>query len=207
MKLGKVLGLSAALCLWMLPLAAQETNNVEQLKKQLQELQQKFQKQQEEQRQQIEALQKQLEALLQQHKPEQAAATNQSSATDPTAAVPSLGPPAEQPWSPSQPISLGRAGSAYMNVSFDALMDFGGSTASDPSARMGCATSVASYRGCCRRRFIPKGSSACLTVKVGLRSVFAIRSRRETTVELRLTVVFAARAICFTRRGSHRPSI
>jgi len=50
MKLGKVLGLSAALCLGALPLAAQETNNVEQLKKQLQELQQKFQKQQAEQR-------------------------------------------------------------------------------------------------------------------------------------------------------------
>ena len=47
MKLEKVFGLSSVLCLSAMPLAAQETNNVEQLKKQLQELQQKFQQQQE----------------------------------------------------------------------------------------------------------------------------------------------------------------
>jgi hypothetical protein len=66
MKLEKVFGLSSVLCLSAMPLAAQETNNVEQLKKQLQELQEKLQKQQEQQRQQIEALQKQLDALLKQ---------------------------------------------------------------------------------------------------------------------------------------------
>ena len=59
MKLEKVLELSSVLCLSAMPLAAQETNQVEQLKKQLQELQQKFQQQQEQQRQQLEALQKQ----------------------------------------------------------------------------------------------------------------------------------------------------
>src|SRR5437660_1569960 len=105
MKLRKVLGLSSALCLGALPLAAQETNNVEQLKKQLQELQQKLQKQQAAQRQQTEALQKQLEALLlQQHNPEQAASTNQSRATDPAPAGQSPSPPADQPWSPSHSI-------------------------------------------------------------------------------------------------------
>src|SRR5262249_53310405 len=36
-------------------------------------------------------------------------------------------------WSPSQPLTLVRSGSAYVNISFDALMDVGGSTASDPS--------------------------------------------------------------------------
>src|SRR6266446_10073815 len=66
MKLEKVFGLSSVFCLSAMPLAAQETNNVEQLKKQLQELQQKFQQQQEQQRQQIEALQKQLDAFLKQ---------------------------------------------------------------------------------------------------------------------------------------------
>ena len=66
MKLEKVLGLSSVLCLSAMPLAGQETNSVEQLKKQLQELQQKFQQQQEQQRQQIEALQKQLDAFLKQ---------------------------------------------------------------------------------------------------------------------------------------------
>ncbi|HTL15677.1 MAG TPA: hypothetical protein VL793_00490, partial [Patescibacteria group bacterium] len=47
----------------------------------------------------------------------------------PAATAPEL----SQAWSPSQPITLARAGSAYMNVSFDALMDVGWSTASDPS--------------------------------------------------------------------------
>src|SRR5439155_14884093 len=37
-------------------------------------------------------------------------------------------------WSPAQPLTIARAGSAYMNISFDALMDVGGSSASDPSA-------------------------------------------------------------------------
>ena len=63
MKLRKVLGLFSALCLGALPLAAQETNNVEQLKKQLQELKENLQKIQQQQREQIEALQKQIEAL------------------------------------------------------------------------------------------------------------------------------------------------
>jgi hypothetical protein len=33
-----------------------------------------------------------------------------------------------QPWTPSQPIPIARAGGAYMNISFDTLMDFGWST-------------------------------------------------------------------------------
>ncbi len=38
-----------------------------------------------------------------------------------------------QPWSPAQPITVARAGGAYMNVSFDTLMDFGWSTDSKVS--------------------------------------------------------------------------
>jgi len=189
MKLGKVLGLSAALCLGALPLAAQETNNVEQLKKQLQELQQKFQKQQAEQRQQIEALQKQLEALLlQQHKPEQAAATNQSSATNPAPAVPFPSPPVDQPWSPSQPISLGRAGSAYMNVSFDALMDFGGSTARDPSARLQLGDHDPIQRGfSLRNAEIALDGAVDPYLKGFANIVFKLEKDQSTTVELEET--------------------
>ena len=51
-------------------------------------------------------------------------------------AAPASGSQPSLPWSPSQPIALGRAGSAYMNVSFDALADVGWSTASDPAARL-----------------------------------------------------------------------
>jgi len=43
-------------------------------------------------------------------------------------------PQATVPFSPSQPLTIARAGGAYMNISFDALMDFGWSTARDPSA-------------------------------------------------------------------------
>src|SRR2546426_4188173 len=74
MKLEQVFGLSSVLCLSAMPLAAQETNTVEQLKKQLQELKENLQKIQQQQREQIEALQKQIEAL-------QKAAANQPPAT------------------------------------------------------------------------------------------------------------------------------
>src|SRR6266536_6069854 len=107
MKLNRVLRLSSVLCLGALALAAPETNQVEPLKKQLQELQESFQKTQQQQRQQIEALQKQLEALL------QAGSTNRSA---PAAGAPSAGVPPTQPLSPSPPITLCPAGSAYLNV-------------------------------------------------------------------------------------------
>ena len=120
MKLEKVFGLSSVLCLSAMPLAAQETNQVEQLRKQLQQLQSDFQKTEQQQRQQIEALQKQIEAL------QQAALTNQPVA----AAAPSAGVPAAQPWSPTAPIRLGSAQN-YINLSFDALVAAGASTAND----------------------------------------------------------------------------
>ncbi len=126
MKLERVIKLSSVLCLGAMPLAGQETNSVEQLKKQLQELKESFQKVQQQQRDQIEALQKQIEAL------QKAATTNPPSANAPPAA-----PAVEtKGWSPSQPIAVGRAGSAYMNVSFDTLFSVGGSTARDPSAQL-----------------------------------------------------------------------
>ena len=121
-------GLLFTLCLGATPLAAQETNQVEQLKKQLQELQSSFQKVQEQQRQQIEALQKQIEAL--QRLPP--TATNLANTTAHTVA-PSV---ESKSWSPAQPVTLARAGAAYMNVSFDGVADLGWSTASDPSAQL-----------------------------------------------------------------------
>ena len=50
-------------------------------------------------------------------------------------------------WSPSQPITLMKAGSAYMNVSFDAMLNAGGSTASDPSERLELGDHDPSQRG------------------------------------------------------------
>src|SRR5437867_6509845 len=103
MKLEKVFGLSSALCLSAMPLAGQETNQVEQLRKQLQQLKENYEKSQQQQREQIETLQKQIEAL------------RQSQTATPV--VESKG------WSPSQAITAGRSGSAYMTTSLDALMD------------------------------------------------------------------------------------
>jgi hypothetical protein len=58
-------------------------------------------------------------------------------AVPPAAAAAPAAPPApavaeaKPPWSPAQPLSLLRSGGAYMNVSFDALIDFGWSTTPD----------------------------------------------------------------------------
>jgi TolA-binding protein len=131
--------LSATLCAF--GLRAQVTNQFEQLQRQVQQLQQMQEnsdKVQREQRQQIEALSKQVTDLTRQQAAEvetkkleqQMASELQTNSTGPQANAP-LPPPS---WSPSQPMTIARAGSAYMNISFDAMMAVGGSTASDPSA-------------------------------------------------------------------------
>ncbi|HEY2951340.1 MAG TPA: hypothetical protein VGK40_02090 [Verrucomicrobiae bacterium] len=131
------LGLAAALCLSARLLSAQEATEVEALKKQLKQATESFEKALQEHRQIIESLNKRLDALQTQ----QAAVTNEQQKLRQLVAAPAAdagkpAPAAAVPWSPSQPITLARAGSAYMNVSFDALMDAGWSTARDPSARL-----------------------------------------------------------------------
>ena len=142
MKLRSLLGWSSALCLSATLVQAQEANQVEQLKKQLQQVQENFEKVQREQRQQIETLQKQLDGLIKQQsaeaekkKLEQQLAVELQKNQDTNAPAPAASQVASS-WSPSQPLTLGRAGSAYMNISFDVLMDVGGSTAADPSAML-----------------------------------------------------------------------
>ncbi len=124
-----------------------ETNEVQQLKLQLQQLQENFERMQREQKQQIDLLNKKLEALTTQpsadaekKKLEQELTaelqTNQapSTITGPATAAGTSGTPAiSAPWSATDPITVARAGSAYMNLSFDALADFGWSTVPDPS--------------------------------------------------------------------------
>jgi hypothetical protein len=63
MKTRILVGVSSALCLGVLPMAAQETTNVEQLRKQLGEMQRKFEQTVQEQREQIHALEQKLEQL------------------------------------------------------------------------------------------------------------------------------------------------
>src|SRR5882724_1510029 len=118
---------------------AQATNEVQELKRQMQLLQEHFEKVHEEDRAVIDALSKKVDQLagqqatdLEKKKLEQELATQMSS-NAPAAALPAETKPA---WSPAQPITLVRAGSAYMNISFDTMMAVGGSTASDPSAQL-----------------------------------------------------------------------
>jgi hypothetical protein len=106
MNARKLIGWSSALCLSVGVLQAQETNINEMMERKLNEIRKHLEKQE-------------LAAEL---------GTNQVSQAAPKTTV-----PASAPWTASQPITLARAGSAYMNISFDALMDVGGSTASDPS--------------------------------------------------------------------------
>lgn len=133
---------------------ADDSAEVRQLRQQLSDMKQAFENAQAEQRRQIEELTERLNQLggetnrapsapsvgteaekkkleaelaaeLQNNQPSGktgAPAANSSAATSPGG------------WSADQPITVARAGSAYMNISFDALMDVGGSTASDPSA-------------------------------------------------------------------------
>jgi TolA-binding protein len=63
MKIFKMIGLSSALCLSAMALSAQETSEVEQLRKQLQQMQESFDKVQREQKQQLDLLMKQIETL------------------------------------------------------------------------------------------------------------------------------------------------
>src|ERR1043166_5739676 len=133
MKTRDLLGWSC-LCLSATMLQAAETNDTELLKRQLREVTEKFEKSLLEQRQMIESLRKQIEAMEQQRAA--TPRTNQiTPAVQPAAALalaqPAVSAPPEssmltnQAWSPSQPLTLARAGSAYMNVSFGALVDAG----------------------------------------------------------------------------------
>jgi len=98
---------------------------LEVLKRRMEKLEQQNREQQEINRKQSEII-KQLRG--QQGPPAQAPPAAQATAPAPPAVAPGAPP---QPWSPSQPITLVAGARGYMNISFDALMDFGWSTTSD----------------------------------------------------------------------------
>jgi hypothetical protein len=149
MKLRCLLGWSSALCLCAVTASAQETNEVEKLNLKLKQLQETFEQQQRDMRAQFERLLREQQAQLEALKQQLAATTNALAGAAPATPPPTNQPPALQasgkaqpsltapdlstPWSPAAPITVARAGSAYMNISFDAMMDLGWSSASDPS--------------------------------------------------------------------------
>jgi hypothetical protein len=95
-----------------------QTPPVEQLRRELNDMRRQLEQMQ----QKIDQQQKRIEQLT----TEQA----KTPAPQPTPPPPALAaPPAV--WSPSQPLALARGGGAYLNISFDALTDFGWATRAD----------------------------------------------------------------------------
>lgn len=127
------LGLCAALYLGTGVLEAQQGNEVEQLKQQLQQIQESFRRSQAEHQRQIESLMKQLEAVQQQ---QAATAAEQEKLKTQVAAEPAAPPDAPaataaaRPWSPADPIRI-QAGNSFMDISLLGTFAAGGSTAED----------------------------------------------------------------------------
>ncbi len=125
MKLKNVLGWSSALCLAAMPLQAQEAKETEKLNKELKQMQERFERMLREQQAQIDALKKQLDAAKTNPPP---AIVQQPAAV--TNGQPNFPPGmAAAPWSPVAPIRLAGGGQNYINLSFDALVAAGASTA------------------------------------------------------------------------------
>ncbi|MDB6109634.1 MAG: hypothetical protein JWR69_1384 [Pedosphaera sp.] len=165
MKISKLIGWSSALCLSATLLQAQDTNELEVLQRQLKAATENFDRVIKEQREIINSLNQRLDAV-QAAMTNQQRIQNQTATVSPPAgstneavaaaekerltqqlaaelgtniAPSSATPPpstSKAAWSPAQPITVAQAGSAYMNISFDTLMDAGWSTASDPSAQL-----------------------------------------------------------------------
>ncbi|MDB6017849.1 MAG: hypothetical protein JWR19_2338 [Pedosphaera sp.] len=160
MKFSKLMGWSSAFCLGATLLQAQETNEVEQLKQQLKEATANFDRVIKEQRQIIDSLNHRLDVVqaamtnlpasappvtAEQEQKNRAAAEEKAKLEQQLAAelgtnvAPSMATPAvplAPAWTPAQPMTVARAGSSYMNISFDTLMVVGSSTAHDPSAQL-----------------------------------------------------------------------
>ena len=157
MKIFKLIPL--VLCLGAASIQAQNPAEVEQLKKQMLEMKENFERVQREQREQIEALTRKIDELTkssapaggvaatspsaslpektaEQKKLEEQLAAELSGPTATNAAPETTAAASASPLDLSKPLTVMRAGSSYMNISFDALMDAGWSTMSDPSAQL-----------------------------------------------------------------------
>ena len=148
--------LPALLCLSATPLFGQGASpaEIESLKKQLLQAQDAFDKAMREQRQVIDSMSRKIQELEAAQRGPGGGDTNPlpviaappGTVTSPqvvtTAASMPAPPPSPAataavtpaPWSPTDPIRIGRAGQAYLDLGFDALIDAGWSTASDPGA-------------------------------------------------------------------------
>jgi hypothetical protein len=158
--------------------SADNTLDVEGLKRELKEL-----------RQRTEQLEKKLQ-VIERGAAVPAVATNQPAVAPlvaPAAAAPPP-PPApapQQKWSPSEPLTLARAGGSYLNLSMDVLADAGWSTDPRPEEKLQLADHDPKQRG-----FTLSGAEIALDGNVdpyfkGFANIlFKLDSHAETEVEL-----------------------
>lgn len=119
MKFATITACVTALCLAVPARPAED--EVQQLKRQLQQMQDSFEQTRRQQQQEIDTLTRKLDGLI-----------SSSAAARPPATVPreaAVAPP------PAAAVPA-RAGSAYMNISYGALIDVGWSSVPDPAARL-----------------------------------------------------------------------
>src|SRR5258708_7841356 len=139
MKLTTLIACASALLLAVPARAAED--DVQQLKRQLQQMQDDFEKTRRQQQQQIDALTRKLDELTGQSPATAAAKANPAKTLEQElAAQMSAGAPpartAETAAPPVAALAQARAGSAYMNISYGALIDAGWSSAADPTAQL-----------------------------------------------------------------------
>ncbi|MBK7999363.1 MAG: hypothetical protein IPK15_11795 [Verrucomicrobia bacterium] len=122
MNTKQILGWSSALCLGASALQAQETSEVEALKRQLKQATESFQKAIDEQRRVIDELNRKIETIEKAH-PAAAAPTNATAAASTDAL-------AAKPWSMTEPLRA-KKGSTYLDIGLVGNIAVGGSTADD----------------------------------------------------------------------------
>src|SRR6266516_2650163 len=134
MKLRNLCGWSSALCLSVVIAQAQETNDAgkfERMFKQMQEKQENLERMVREQKAEIDSLKRQIETSGTNAAPANAAAPSSTATqpvTTPVTEISALD--MAKPWTPASPIRFGSAQN-YINLSFDALVAAGASTAND----------------------------------------------------------------------------
>ena len=121
MRLKILFAVSACAC--ALQLRAQETNSMQQFQQRLDAMQANFERVIAAQRAEIDSLKHEVAAI-------HAAPPRPLLAETAVAALTAPPPIASKPWSPADPIRIGKGGS-YMDISLDGLFTAGGSTASD----------------------------------------------------------------------------
>jgi hypothetical protein len=132
---------AVAVPLLLLPVAmthAQSASEVEQLRKQIEQMRDDFSRAQRQYQERLEALTRRLDELAGEKRadPEKSKIERELAVelgTNQPASTPQPAARAPAPFSPTQPLTVGRVGGAYLNLSFDAIVNAGWSTAPDPS--------------------------------------------------------------------------